>query len=56
MDSTGSITFVLFDRNVTQFVGTNVQDLIESHVRYLWNTLTSIFLITIPMPNVLIFL
>jgi len=30
MDSTGSTTFVLFDRIVTQFIGRNVQDLINA--------------------------
>jgi len=29
MDSTRSTTFVLFDRTVTQFIGRNVQDLIN---------------------------
>lgn len=29
MDDTGSTTFVLFDRQVTQFIGSNVQDLIN---------------------------
>ena len=29
MDDTGSTTFVLFDRQVTQFIGRNVQDLIN---------------------------
>ena len=29
MDDTGSTTFVLFDRQVTQFIGHNVQDLIN---------------------------
>ncbi|XP_039685634.1 replication protein A 70 kDa DNA-binding subunit-like isoform X2 [Medicago truncatula] len=31
MDDTGSTTFVLFDRQVTQFIGRNVQDLINEH-------------------------
>ncbi|GAU47160.1 hypothetical protein TSUD_287430 [Trifolium subterraneum] len=31
MDATDSTTFVLFDRNVTQYVGRTVQDLIESN-------------------------
>jgi len=29
MDDTGSTPFVLFDRQVTQFIGRNVQDLIN---------------------------
>jgi len=29
MDDTGSTTFVLFDRQVTQFIGRTVQDLIN---------------------------
>ena len=29
MDDTGSTTFVLFDCQVTQFIGRNVQDLIN---------------------------
>jgi hypothetical protein len=31
MDDTGSTTFVLFDRQVTQFIGRTVEDLIKEH-------------------------
>jgi len=31
----GSTTFILFDRNVSNFIGNSVQDLIEPHDRVL---------------------
>jgi len=31
MDNTGLITFILFDRNVQNYVGRSVQDLIEAN-------------------------
>lgn len=30
MDNTGSTSFILFDRNVSNYVGKSVQDLIDS--------------------------
>jgi len=35
MDETGSTSFILFDRNVTNFVNRSVQDLIDAQVIYL---------------------
>jgi len=35
MDDTGSATFVMFDRIVTQFVGRNVQELIDG-IQKVW--------------------
>jgi hypothetical protein len=35
MDDTGSTTFVLFDRQVTQFIGRTVEDLIKEHDKVL---------------------
>lgn len=32
MDNTGSTSFILFDRNVSAFVGRSVQDLIDAQV------------------------
>lgn len=32
MDNTGSTSFILFDRNVSNYVGKSVQDLIQQQV------------------------
>lgn len=42
MDDTGSATFVLFDRQVTQFIGRNVQDLINEHEKVVDNCMVYI--------------
>jgi hypothetical protein len=44
MDDTGSITFIMFDRVVTQFIGRTAQDLLDTMNRVMSHSLSVLLL------------